>query len=121
MEWVLWGLAVVVLALAALAGSGRFGALPPPVHDTPVLDLPDADLTAADLRRIQFASVARGYSPAQVDELLGRVAAQLEGGRPDDAWAPGETPLGSSAIMGPSEFSQSGREGEHGSNEAPHG
>ena len=78
MEWFLWALVPVVLALAALAGTGRFGALPPPVHDEPVVLLPDGPLTAADVRGAQFAVVARGYSVAQVDELLARVARELD-------------------------------------------
>ena len=109
MEWFLAGLVLVVLAVAALAGAGRLGEMPPPVHDAPVLDLPPGVLTAQDVRGLQFAVTARGYSPAQVDEVLQRLAAQLDHGF-----------LGS-AIMDTSEFSQSGREGEHGSNEAPHG
>ncbi|HHU37746.1 MAG TPA: DivIVA domain-containing protein [Propionibacterium sp.] len=121
MEWILWGLVVVVLALAAIAGAGRFGAMPPPVHDAPVVHLPAGTLTGEDLRRVQFALVPRGYSVAQVDELLGRVADQLDGGRPGPASEADSPRLGQSAIMDPSEFSQSGREGEHGSNEAPHG
>ena len=45
MEWFVGGLVVVVLGLAAVAGSGRFGSMPPPVHDSPVIELPDGDLT----------------------------------------------------------------------------
>ena len=92
-----------------------------PVHDTPVLQLPDGHLTGTDLRGVQFAVEVRGYSMAQVDELLARVAGQLDATRVDAPSPVAPTTLGTSAIMGPSEFSQSGREGEHGSNEAPHG
>lgn len=109
MVWFLVALVLVVLAIAAVAGTGRLGEMPPPVHDAPVLDLPDGDLTAVDVLAVQFAVTARGYSTAQVDELLGRLGAQLERGAQ------------ASAIMDANEFSQSGREGEHGSNEAPHG
>ena len=109
MVWFLASLVVVVLAVAAVAGSGRLGEMPPAVHDAPVLDLPDGDLTGAYVRATQFALTARGYSPAQVDDLLERLATQLE------------RPLHPSAIMDPIEFSQPRREGEHGSNEAPHG
>lgn len=121
MEWFLWGLVVVVLGLAALAGNRWFGSMPDPVHDTPVVQLPEGELTGADLRGLQFAVSARGYSMAQVDEVLRRVADQLDGGRPGAGGEATPTTLGGSAIMGPTEFSQSGREGEHGSNEAPHG
>ncbi len=78
MVWFLGACAVAVLGLAAVAGSGRFGALPPPVHDTPVLDLPPGALSGDDVRAIRFAGGLRGYAPAQVDEVLGRLAAQLD-------------------------------------------
>ena len=120
-EWFLWALVPVVLALAAVVGSGRLGSMPAPIRDAPVLGLPAGDLSGAELRGVQFGVVLRGYSMAQVDELLARVADQLDGGRPE-SW--GEAPasvVDASAIMDPIEFSQSGREGEHGSNEAPHG
>lgn len=78
MEWLLWMVVVVVLGLAAVAGSGRFGSMPDPVYDAPVPQLPDRDLTGDDLRRLQFATVVRGYSMAQVDALLDRLAWQLD-------------------------------------------
>ena len=181
MEWFVGGLVVVVLGLAAVAGSGRFGSMPPPVHDSPVIELPDGDLTGTDLRGVQFAVVPRGYSMAQVDDLLDRLAVQLgdqgaaAGGAPeadpvpaeqdgaaerDDAAETGRdgaapepaevdapvadaAPQGGwrgfstlraaaksvaspsesagSAIMEPDVSQQPREEGEHGSNEAPHG
>ena len=78
MEWVLWMSVVVILGLAAAAGSGHFGSMPDAVRDAPVLRLPEGDLVAEDLRRAQFATVVRGYAMAQVDELLDRLARQLE-------------------------------------------
>ncbi|MBK8462356.1 MAG: DivIVA domain-containing protein [Nigerium sp.] len=86
MVWFLGACAVAVLGLAAVVGSGRFGSLPPPVHDTPVLDLPPGALTGADLRAIRFAGGGRGYACAQVDEVLARLAAQLDAAAspPDD-------------------------------------
>ena len=121
MEWFLWGLVVVVLGLAAIAGSGRFGAMPPPVRDAPAPQLPDGDLTGDDLHRVQFAVVARGYSMTQVDELLDRLAAQLDGVESTPPGPAAEPAASGSAIMDDIEFSQPRREGEHGSNEAPHG
>ncbi len=103
-------LVAVVLGLAAVGGhrAARFDAGRPSTTP-PSRPCPTRDLTGADVRGVQFAVTARGYSIAQVDELLDRLAGQLDG------------PFPASAIMEVSEFSQSGREGEHGSNEAPHG
>lgn len=118
MEWLVWAVVVVVLGLAAVAGSGRFGAMPPPVRDTPAPQLPPGELAADDLQRVQFAVVTRGYSMTQVDELLDRLANQLAG-RVRGATAPTISP--GSAIMGVDQSRADVREGEHGSNEAPHG
>lgn len=78
MEWLLWLVVVVILGLAAVAGSGRFGSMPDPVRDVPIPTLPAGDLTGEDLRRLQFATVVRGYSMGQVDALLDRLAWQLD-------------------------------------------
>lgn len=81
-EWFLWMLGVAILGVAAVAASGRLGELPPPVTSTPTAHVPQGDLTGDDLRAIRFAVVPRGYSMAQVDYLLDRLARQLEGSRP---------------------------------------
>lgn len=78
MEWFLWMIAVAVLGLAAVAASGRLGELPATVTSTPVPHLPSGDVTGQDIRDARFAVVLRGYSMAQVDELLDRVARQLD-------------------------------------------
>lgn len=96
MEWFLWSLVIVILGLAAVAGSGRFGSLPEPVRDVPSPELPDGPLTGDDLRAVQFAVVTRGYSMTQVDALLDRLAAQLDGDRGVPAGGPAP-----SAIMEP--------------------
>lgn len=97
MEWVLWMVVVIVAGLAAVAGSGRFGSMPEPVRDVPIPQLPDGDLTGDDVRRLQFATVVRGYSMAQVDALLDRLARQLDAAS-DDPEPPTLVP---SAIMEP--------------------
>lgn len=90
MEWLLWMMAVAVLGFAAVAASGRLGELPPTVTDTPRPHIPHGPLTGDDLRGARFAVVTRGYSMQQVDELLDRVARQLDSPAP----VPAPTPSG---------------------------
>lgn len=101
MEWLLWMIAVAVLGLAAVAASGRLGELPPTVTSTPVAHVPTGHLHGDDLRAVRFHVVAGGYSMQQVDELLERLARQLdrlpEADESDstDSDRPGRTPLAS--------------------------
>ena len=78
MEWVLWMIAVAILGVAAVAASGRLGEFPATVTDTPRPHIPTGHLDGDDLRGLRFAVVTRGYSMQQVDELLDRVARQLD-------------------------------------------
>lgn len=125
MEWLLWIAVVIILGLAAVAGSGRFGSMPAAVHDTPAPTLPDGELAGDDLRRVQFATVVRGYSMAQVDALLDRLARQLDDRTPQAAAS--EAPvLAPSAIMAPDDAfdeapQRERKRGTDGSDEAPHG
>jgi DivIVA domain-containing protein len=141
MEWFLWGMVVVILGLASLVAAGRLGGMPAvAVHDSPVPELPERPLTGDDLRVLRFAVAPRGYSMAQVDDLLDRLAGQLDGPAPagrrllpptegvggSDEQEPGiRRSVGrdssGSAIMDENVSWQPGNEGEHGSNEAPHG
>lgn len=79
-QWIPFVAAAVVAALillgAALAGAGRFGEMPPPVSDQFVPEAPDRSVGPDDLRTARFATVFRGYSPAQVDRILARAAEQ---------------------------------------------
>lgn len=85
MEWILAALAVVAIALAAVASTGRGGGLPDLVDDRPAPELPAGELTAADLQGVSLAVVPRGYSMTQVDQLLDRLSRQLSAGQPADA------------------------------------
>ncbi len=87
MEWVLWMFAVAILGLAAVAASGRLGSMPGTTTDTPRPHLPEGPISADTLRSVRFAVVPRGYSMAQVDQLLDRVARQLDAPVPDAAAA----------------------------------
>jgi DivIVA domain-containing protein len=93
MEWVISIIAVVILGLAAVAATGRLGEFPATVTDTPQPHVPDGVLGGADLRGLRFAVVPRGYSMQQVDELLDRLAGQLD----DSPDRPGEQPVDRSA------------------------
>jgi DivIVA domain-containing protein len=81
MEWAISILAVVILGLAAVASTGRLGEMPATVTDTPQPHVPAGTLIGDDLRGLRFAVVARGYSMQQVDELIDRLANQLDGVR----------------------------------------
>lgn len=81
MQWLLWMIAVAVLGLAAVGASGRLGELPGTVTDTPRPHVPTGVLSGDDLRGLRFAVVPRGYSMDQVDELLDRMARQLDAAR----------------------------------------
>ena len=86
MEWILAGFIIVVMAAAAVVASGRWGAMPPLVDDRPPGRVPDGVLSGDDVRDVRFAIVPRGYSMSQVDELLGRLADQIDSvGAPDGA------------------------------------
>lgn len=78
MTWAIATVAVIVLGLAAVAASGRLGEMPNTVSDIPQPHVPSGTLTGDDLRGIRFAVVPRGYSMQQVDELLDRMADQLD-------------------------------------------
>ena len=70
-------LAVIIIGLAAVAGSGRFGDMPGTTGSRPNLILPDRALTGADVDAVRFAVVSRGYAMDQVDALLDRLVAQM--------------------------------------------
>lgn len=78
MEWILAGFIIVVMAAAAVVASGRWGAMPPLVDDRPPGRIPDGVLTGDDVRDARFAVVPRGYSMSQVDELVMRLADQID-------------------------------------------
>jgi DivIVA domain-containing protein len=88
---VTWFFAVlVVLALGgvALVAAGRGGSLPEVRDDRPEVRLPAGRLGATDLRRVRFPLAVRGYRMAEVDELLARLADQLEQGDGADPEGP---------------------------------
>lgn len=69
---------VVVFAIAAVA-AGRGDAMADAVPDRPELVLPEGRLlTRGDLDTLRFSVGFRGYRMDEVDEVLDRVAAELE-------------------------------------------
>ncbi len=88
MIWVMAVVVVVVLGFAAMAATGRLGEMPQTVTDMPEPYFPDGWLVGEDLRSARFAVVARGYSMRQVDELIERLANQLDGKVEPVLWAP---------------------------------
>lgn len=76
-EWLLAALVVLALAGVAVTAAGRGAVMAAAEHDRPDLDLPDR-LGASDLRRVRFSVALRGYRMSEVDELLDRLAAQLD-------------------------------------------
>ena len=82
----MWFFAVlIVLAIGGIAVvAAGFGAPLARVYD----DRPDAvvpaegPLTGADLKAVRFSTVVRGYRASEVDALLDRLAAQLDGSPP---------------------------------------
>ena len=63
----------------AVVASGRGGSMAPAYDDRPDLALPaDRPLAARDLRAVRFPLAVRGYRMSDVDELLARLATELE-------------------------------------------
>ena len=79
MMWLFAILIVLALGGVAVVASGRGGSMAPAYDDRPDLALPDdRPLVAGDLRSVRFPLVVRGYRMSDVDELLARLATELE-------------------------------------------
>ncbi len=79
MEWFIAVVAVAALGVAAMAAAGSMGQMSKdPVHDTYRQSLPETPLTAADLHQLRFGIALRGYAMGQVDDLLDRLAREIE-------------------------------------------
>ncbi|WP_114558400.1 DivIVA domain-containing protein [Desertihabitans aurantiacus] len=100
MEWVLLVVAVGVLAVGAVAAAGRFGGMAEePVRDTFTPALPDRHWSGADLDALRFSTALRGYRMDQVDEVVDRLARELD--RRDARIAELEETLARRAPSGP--------------------
>jgi DivIVA domain-containing protein len=94
MMWFFAILVVLALGGVALVAAGSGAPLAPAYDDRPDVDVPAGrDLTGADLRRLRFGVVVRGYRMAEVDALLARMAAQLDGQLEAQGVRTGEEPV----------------------------
>ena len=79
MMWLFAILIVLAMGGVAVVASGRGGSMAPAYDDRPDLALPaDRPLVARDLRSVRFPLAVRGYRMSDVDELLARLATELE-------------------------------------------
>ena len=91
MTWFFAILLVLALGGVALVASGWGTPLSRVYDDRPDVDVPaERELTGDDLRRVRFGLVLRGYRMSEVDELLARVALQLEEAEKRERRANGE-------------------------------
>lgn len=79
MTFLLLLVAVIVVFAIAVVAAGRGDAMADAVPDRPELVLPEGRLlTRGDLDMLRFSVGFRGYRMDEVDEVLDRVAAELE-------------------------------------------
>jgi DivIVA domain-containing protein len=86
MMWFFAVLIVLAIGGVAVVASGTGAPLARAYDDRPDVVVPaDRPLTAADLRALRFSTAVRGYRASEVDALLDRLAAQLEGSTPPES------------------------------------
>ena len=85
MMWFFAVLVVLAMGGVAMVASGRGDSMAPAYDDRPDLALPDdRPIAAQDLRTVRFPLAFRGYRMSDVDELLARLASELEERHPDE-------------------------------------
>ncbi len=79
MEWFIAAVILAALGVAAAAAAGGLGEMRrEPVRDYYRQDLPAGrSLTAEEVQAVRFGVTVRGYSMAQVDDLLERLVAEI--------------------------------------------
>ena len=83
MMWLFAVLIVLAIGGVAVVAAGPGAPLARAYDDRPDVVVPtDRPLTGDDLRAIRFTTAVRGYRASEVDALLERLAAQLEGSPP---------------------------------------
>ena len=80
MEWFVAVVIIAALGVAAIAAAGGLGGMTKePVRDVYRQDLPDDRmLAAAELNALRFGTALRGYAMDQVDDVLDRLAREIE-------------------------------------------
>lgn len=79
MEWFVAVVAVAALGVAAVAAAGGMGQMSKEtVLDTYRQQLPDRPLNAAEVHQARFGVTLRGYAMNQVDDLIERLAREIE-------------------------------------------
>jgi DivIVA domain-containing protein len=83
MMWFFAVLIVLAIGGVAVVASGIGAPLARAYDDRPDAVVPTGrPLTGADLKKVRFSTVVRGYRASEVDALLERLAAQLDGSPP---------------------------------------
>jgi DivIVA domain-containing protein len=86
MMWFFAVLIVLALGGVAVVAAGTGAPLARVYDDRPDAVVPsDGSLTGADLRAVRFSTAVRGYRASEVDALLDRLAAQLDGSAPPES------------------------------------
>ena len=80
MSWFFAVLIVLAIGGVAAVAAGRGAGLGQAYDDRADVRLPaDRPVTGADLRALRFNTALRGYRASEVDALIDRLAAQLDG------------------------------------------
>lgn len=77
--WLAGILVVLTLGGVAAVAAGLGGRMAPPEHDRRPVNLSDGPIGAADLRGVRLNVAVRGYRMDEVDDLIARLADQMEG------------------------------------------
>jgi DivIVA domain-containing protein len=86
MMWFFAVLIVLALGGVAVVAVGTGAPLARAYDDRPDAVVPAGrPLTGADLKAVRFSTAVRGYRASEVDALLDRLAAQLDGSTPPEA------------------------------------
>jgi DivIVA domain-containing protein len=84
MNWFFAVLIVLAMGGVAAVASGRGSSLGTAYDDRHDVRLPaDRPVSAEDLRGLRFNTAVRGYRASEVDALIDRLAAQLDGEVPE--------------------------------------